>query len=118
MRTLFAAVPVVAMIALAVSGCGSDDDSSESSATTTEATAVNPELGEYCNRAAGYLDATNVDVTDVASILDGFEEAAAAARAVAEVAPAEVRSAHERLADGADERGTRSWVRGQSAGNR
>ena len=96
---------IVVAATLLLSGCGSDDDSEESSDTTTTATdAVAPELEEYCERAADYLEATeSVDASEVRSIVEGLKESALAARAVAEVAPAEVKTAHERLAGAAED---------------
>ena len=95
---------IVVVATLLVSGCGSDDDSEESSDTTTVTDAVGPELEEYCERAAAYLEATeSIDTTEVRSIVEGFEQSAVAARAVADVAPAAVKTAHERLAGAAED---------------
>ncbi len=98
-----AGASVAAAVTLAMSGCGSDDDSTESSETTARTQAAHPDLEAYCARAAAYQEATTMDIIDVASILDEFEEAAEAARAVADAAPPEVRTAHEQLAGGAEE---------------
>ena len=58
---------------------------------------------EYCERVAAYAkDTRDVDTTSPESIIDGFAQAAERARAVADVAPDEVRAAHERLADAAE----------------
>ena len=60
-------------------------------------------LSEYCRRSQAYIDATAVDEATVQTLIEGFAAAAEAARAVADVAPPEVRTAHGRIASLAED---------------
>ena len=102
-------IPVVllatAIVTLATCGSSSKPNAASSTTnapeTTTTVASSPPPL--YCERAKEYLAATNVDTSSAQSTIDGFAEAAKAARRVADVAPVEVRSEHDRLASGAEE---------------
>ena len=91
----------VALVAFAALGaCGSSNKGATRVRSTTT-TSPPASTRVYCQRAKDYLATANVDTGSPQSTIAGFAKAAAAARRVAEVAPAEVRQTHDRLASAA-----------------
>ena len=91
-------------VTMIMSACGSDDSSTGSSRAMGATEAADSGTGKYCEEASAYLTATqSIDAGEVTSILHGLDRAATTARAVADVAPAQVRTAHQRLAAAAEE---------------
>ena len=97
----------ILLLSLALGACGGGDGDDGDAASVTSSTAGDG-LEEYCSRGSAYQELTaSVDTSSVESILREFPKLPQAARDVAEVAPAEVRVAHDRLATAAEELVTR-----------
>lgn len=95
-------VVLVAIAALPLVGCGTDSGDKAERTSTTSADGSGSKA--YCDAIASYDEATsNVDTTSPAAMVQSLQQAADAARAAASSAPAATRSAHDRLASGAEE---------------
>lgn len=96
---------VVVIIALSpLVGCGTDSSDNSAEGTTSSTSADGSGSEAYCEAIVGYDEATsNVDTSSPAATLQSLQRAADAARAAASAAPTAARSAHDRLASGAEE---------------
>lgn len=97
-------VVVVNIAAAPIVGCGTDSSQDSAEETTTSTSAETSSSNAYCEAIASYDGATsNVDTSSPAATLQSLQRAADAARAAASAAPAASRTAHDRLASGAEE---------------
>src|SRR5687768_10076492 len=88
-----AVAAVVMVVTMTTSACGSDDDSSEG-----------PGMGQVWGQVAHYQEAAQSGHgSHGPSVLRGVEKAPAAARAGGHLGPPDVSTAHQRLADAAED---------------
>lgn len=97
MRALSASTVDAILLVILVSSTAAACDTGSSNDAGTDP------LAEYCEQAEAYDQATSsMEGVDPASMIDSFAVAAREARRFAEVAPAEVRGAHSRVAEWAE----------------